>query len=368
MKILRHDLPDHASERDDRALPIDRVGIRGLRYPIAVLDRAHRVQHTVATLNAYVGLPEDFKGTHMSRFVEVLHAYRGDVTLRSLPALLREVQRRLAAHQAYVEVAFPYFLTRRAPVSGAESLMEYPCRFDAAARGDAFEFTLHVQVPVKSLCPCSKAVSDRGAHNQRSLIDVSVRSTGFVWIEDVIEAVEGCASSPLYALLKREDEKYVTEHAYDHPKFVEDLVRDVVLALRALEGVGWLRVAADNQESIHNHSAYAEIEWPAAGAGPRAMEVPAEPPATFGAWLRGLRQDRQLTQQALAERLGVTPSYISRLESDGKAPSAEVLDQLAAALGLDPMVVQLRAGRLPPALMERLARAPERFLALLDGL
>lgn len=261
MPTPRETLPDHASDHDDRALDIDRVGIKDIRYPITVWDRTNKVQHTTGKISLTVSLPREFKGTHMSRFVEILHDRRGDMSSDKLPSLLAEIQERLSADDAHVEVAFPYFVEKFAPVSRVPSLMDYPCTFRATRHGETFDFVLGVQVPVKSLCPCSKAVSDRGAHNQRSLVDVELRSDAHVWIEQVVEAVESCASAPLFALLKREDEKYITEHAYDHPKFVEDLVRDVVIAVRALPGVSWLRVRAENLESIHNHSAYAEITW-----------------------------------------------------------------------------------------------------------
>lgn len=255
-------LPDHAAEADHRQLAIDRVGIKDLRYPIQVLDRTGGLQSTVASVNLYVGLPAHFKGTHMSRFVEILNQVRGEITFRNMPQILEQVQERLEAHDAFLELSFPYFVEKKAPVSGVASLMEYEGRFVGRRTGDRTELTLGVTVPVKTLCPCSKAVSDYGAHNQRSLVSVDVRSDDFVWMEQVIEAVEQSASSPLYALLKRSDEKYVTEHAYDHPKFVEDLVRDVVIAVRDLsEGVHWVSVSAENQESIHNHAAYGEITW-----------------------------------------------------------------------------------------------------------
>ena len=255
-------LPDHASEADDRRLPIDRVGIKDRRYPIQVLDRSGGMQHTVASVSLYVGLPAHFKGTHMSRFVEVLNQVRGEVTFRNMPDILGEVQQRLDADDAFLELRFPYFMEKKAPVSGVASLMEYTGWFYGRRTGERDELTLGVAVPVKTLCPCSKAVSDYGAHNQRSIVKVELRSAGFVWMEDVIEAVEGCASAPLFALLKRSDEKWVTEHAYDNPKFVEDLVRDVVIAVRELPGeVSWVRVRAENQESIHNHAAYGEITW-----------------------------------------------------------------------------------------------------------
>ncbi len=261
MATLRDQLPDHASEADDRQLGIDRVGIRGLEYPIVVWDRANEVQHTVARVAMYVTLPPHFKGTHMSRFVEVLEARRGEVTLGTIEPFLQHLQERLESDEVHLELEFPYFVEKRAPVSGVPSLMSYDCAFVASRSGDDMDFVLRVTVPVKSLCPCSKAISDYGAHNQRSLVTVEVRADDMVWIEQVVEVVETCASAPLYALLKREDEKHVTEQAYDNPRFVEDLVRDVVIGMRALDGVSWLRVSADNQESIHNHAAFAEITW-----------------------------------------------------------------------------------------------------------
>ena len=270
----REALPDHASELDPRGLPIDRVGIEELSYPIQVLDRSQKWQHTVAEIALSVRLPQQFKGTHMSRFVEVLNSVHGEMTFRNLPEILGTIQRRLDAEVAHISMRFPYFMMRIAPVSGARSLMEYRCSFEGTKDGPEADFILGVEVPVTSLCPCSKAISERGAHNQRSTVRVELKTTEFVWIEDIIEAVEAVASAPLYALLKREDEKFVTEQAFDNPKFVEDLVRDTVLALRDLPGVRWLHVAAENQESIHNHAAFAEIEWSEAEAV--SMRMPPE--------------------------------------------------------------------------------------------
>ena len=355
-------LPDHAAEYDVRGLPIDRVGIKDLRYPVQILDRSHGMQSTVANMGLYVALPHHFKGTHMSRFVEILNEVRGELTFRTMPGILEAIQRRLEADDAWLEMDFPYFMSKRAPVSGAESLMEYHGRFVGHRVGSQADYTLGVTVPVKSLCPCSKAVSDYGAHNQRSLVSVDVRADDFVWLEDLIEAVEGCASAPLYALLKREDEKFVTEQAYDNPKFVEDLVRDCVIALRALPGVRWLHVSAANQESIHNHAAYAEIEWTRGEqTGLGAAVAPASEGPSFSDWLRGQRQARTLSQKGLAEALGVSGSYLSRVESGGKALSPEGLDRLAALWGLDPANVRLRAGLVPADLLARIARDPEGF-------
>ena len=359
------DLPDHAAEFDQRGLPIDRVGITDLRYPVQVLDRSQGMQATVANLGLYVGLPHQFKGTHMSRFVEILNEVRGELTFRTMPSVLDAIRRRLDSTDAWVEMEFPYFMMKQAPVSKAESLMEYQARFVGHHGPEAndSDYTLGVTVPVKSLCPCSKAVSDYGAHNQRSLVSVDVRADDFVWLEDIIEAVEACASAPLYALLKREDEKFVTEQAYNNPKFVEDLVRDVVLAVRDLPGVRWLKVRASNQESIHNHNATAEIEWSRDEDGD-TPDQPVGTPATmpdFGGWLRTQRTARQLAQKALAESLGVSPSHLSRMESGEKAPSVDALDRLAVLWGLDPITLHLRAGRVPESLLAAIARDPEGF-------
>ena len=358
----RHSLPDHANEPDDRALDIDQVGIIGLSYPISVWDRARKLQHTVAKIGLTVGLPQRFKGTHMSRFVEILNEHRGELSLGTVPLILAEVQRRLNADDAFIDVAFPYFMERHAPVSGATSLMEYLCAFHAALRGPALEFTLKVTVPVKTLCPCSKAVSKYGAHNQRGLITVEARFDGMLWIEDIVEAVESCASSPLYALLKREDEKYVTEKAYENPRFVEDLVRNVVIALRDREGVRWLRVSAENIESIHNHSAFAQITWPSASPPPpspiaRRMELP------LGEWIRLQRAERGVTQRELAEAIGLSASALCRVERGERTLPAEAAPRLARAWGLDEARVLLRAGVVPPALLRRVAEDPEGFFA-----
>jgi len=360
------DLPDHASERDDRSIPIDEVGIKRLRYPVSVKDKSGDLQATVAEVEMTVGLPGDVKGTHMSRFIEVLNAHRGEMTISNLPEILNEMQRRLEADDVAMRLEFPYFIDKEAPVSRVRSLMEYKCGFRARKRGSQVEFTLLVGVPVKSLCPCSKAISDYGAHNQRSEILVELQSSTFVWIEDVVAAVEGCASSPVYALLKREDEKWVTEKAYENPRFVEDLVREVLLATRALPEVHSVRVSAENFESIHNHSAYATLHW---------EETPVEPeqlglglPATstedlpFGQWVRQSRESRGLSQGELSERTGCSTSFLSKVEGGTKTPSAESLVALAAALGQDPVKTQVRAGVIPPEILARIQASPEAFL------
>lgn len=259
---------DIQSQADHRNIPIDKVGVCDLRYPIVVLDQKNQSQSTVARLSMSVNLPHEFKGTHMSRFIEVLNSHRGEMTMRTLPGILAALKGRLSAESAHIEVEFPYFLERTAPVSGAVGVMDYQCRFVGDANGAKSDFILSVSVPVTSLCPCSKAISDYGAHNQRGEITIKVRSLGadsgspaLIWIEELIAVAEASASSPVYALLKREDERHVTMQAYDHPVFVEDIVRNVAANLQGDERLAWFHVHAINHESIHNHGAFAEIEW-----------------------------------------------------------------------------------------------------------
>jgi GTP cyclohydrolase I len=253
-------LHDKQSERDHRELRIDKVGVRGLRMPIQIRDKAHAVQNTIATISLYVDLPKEFKGTHMSRFIEVLHAHGTMVHVDNIPDILHAMQQRLHAATAHLEMEFPFFLAKKAPVTGKESVMDYTARFDAAACGRDILFLLTVKANVTTLCPCSKAISRYGAHNQRGTVTVQLRFHRPIWIEDVIGMIEASASSELYALLKRQDEKAVTERAYENPVFVEDLVRNVALRLNAHPDVAWYRVEAENHESIHNHNAYACIE------------------------------------------------------------------------------------------------------------
>jgi GTP cyclohydrolase IB len=251
---------DKQNERDHRELRIDKVGVRGLRFPVQVRDKARSVQNTIATIGMFVDLPKEFKGTHMSRFIEVLNAHGSVVHVENITEILHAMQKRLNSETAHLEMEFPFFLTKKAPVSGMSGVMDYTARFDATACGPDIDFLLTVKAAVTTLCPCSKAISAYGAHNQRGLCTVQIRSRKAVWIEDLIEMVESSASSELYSLLKRQDEKVVTEHAYENPVFVEDLVRNVALKLNAHRDVTWYRVEAENFESIHNHNAYACIE------------------------------------------------------------------------------------------------------------
>ncbi len=256
------ELKDTQNERDTRQISIDRVGVRGVRFPIIVSDKEQRTQSTVATVALMVDLPEEYKGTHMSRFVEALHEHKRYLDVRSAVRLPNRLLSKLHAQRARVEIEFPFFRLKKAPVSGMEGMMDYDVRFEIDAEaGKSGQFTLTVKVPVTTLCPCSKAMSTHGAHNQRGIVTYSVRFSGqAIWIEDLIDMIEGCASCQLYSILKRPDEKYVTDHAYENPVFVEDLVRNVAVATERYNAFSWYRVEAENFESIHNHSAYAMVE------------------------------------------------------------------------------------------------------------
>jgi len=247
-----HNIPDVQASPDSRKLAIDQVGIKAIRHPVRIMERSGGVQHTIALFNMYVGLPHHFKGTHMSRFVEILEAREREITVETFQVMLREMVEKLEAEEGKIEMAFPYFIEK--------SLMDYEVTFVGEILDGRETFTLKVQVPVTSLCPCSKKISERGAHNQRSHVTVTARTNDFVWIEEIVDLIEKQASSELYGLLKRPDEKYVTERAYDNPKFVEDLVRDVAAVLNLEERIEAYVVESENFESIHNHSAYALIE------------------------------------------------------------------------------------------------------------
>ncbi|MGB7541003.1 MAG: GTP cyclohydrolase FolE2 [Burkholderiales bacterium] len=253
-------IPDVQGYEDKRKIAIDKVGIKAIRHPIHVAERGGGTQHTVATFNMYVGLPHQFKGTHMSRFVEILNAHEREITVDTFKVMLDEMVERLEARSGHIEMNFPYFINKSAPVSKVKSLMDYDVTFTGEVERGKKCFNMKVVVPVTSLCPCSKRISDYGAHNQRSHVTIAARTRGFVWIEELIEYAEKHASSELYGLLKRPDEKFVTERAYDNPKFVEDLVRDVAAELNRDKRIEWYVVESENFESIHNHSAYALIE------------------------------------------------------------------------------------------------------------
>ncbi len=254
-------IPDTQNQIDSRQIVIDKVGVKGLRYPIVVEDRANTTQHTVADLDIYVELPHHIRGTHMSRFVEILHHYHQEALIGSLESFLGELKQSLKAKAAYVDISFPYFITKKAPVSGIASILSYDCVFSASLK-DKFDLLIGVIVPVTSLCPCSKEISEAGAHNQRSKITIKARYSKFVWLEELIEIAESSASCEIYSLLKRVDEKYVTEKAYNKPRFVEDIVREVTLKLDQDERITGFFVESENAESIHLHNAYAMISRP----------------------------------------------------------------------------------------------------------
>ena len=251
-------MKDVQGSEDFRNVPIQKVGIRQIRYPITVRDKSRQKQETVASVTLSVNLPHAHRGTHMSRFVEVLDRFKDEVSYQSLDLILMEIKKALKAEESHIELAFPFFLRKKAPVSGMESLMSYDCVI-AATYAHHLEIATRVDVPVHTLCPCSKEISSVSAHNQRGMVAITVGMTKFIWIEDIIQIAEDSASSPLYALLKREDEKFITEAAYENPRFVEDVVREVALRLETLPGLRFHSIEVENFESIHNHSAYAVI-------------------------------------------------------------------------------------------------------------
>jgi GTP cyclohydrolase I len=252
-------IEDVQGRTDTREIPINRVGVKDVYHPVRVKDRSNGEQHTIANFNMYVNLPHHFKGTHMSRFIEILHHER-EISVDSFRDMLEEMTQRLDADAGHIEMSFPYFVMKKAPVTGVESLMDYRASLIGERRDGRNELWLKVVVPVTSLCPCSKKISDYGAHNQRSHISISAKIKDHIWIEELVEMAEQEASSELFGILKRPDEKYVTERAYDNPKFVEDMVRDIAVRLNKEPRVLAYVVESENFESIHNHSAYALIE------------------------------------------------------------------------------------------------------------
>lgn len=244
---------------DMRQIAIDKVGIKAIRHPVKVKDKTGGAQHTVAIFNMYVHLPQHFKGTHMSRFVEILNTNEREISVESFQIILKEMASRLEAQSGHIEMTFPYFINKSAPVSGVKSLLDYEVTFIGEIKNGKHDIKVKVLIPVTSLCPCSKKISAYGAHNQRSHVTVTIGLKEFMWIEDMIAMVEEQASSELYGLLKRPDEKYVTERAYDNPKFVEDMVRDIATTFNNEPRIKNYIVECENFESIHNHSAYACI-------------------------------------------------------------------------------------------------------------
>ena len=261
-------MADVHNQSDSRRVPIDRVGVRDVCLPVEVLDPNRGKQYTVAKISMAVNLPHDVKGTHMSRFIETINAYDGQISMHTLPVILSELKERLQADNAHIEVKFPYFMEKAAPETGAEALMDYECTLIGQLNGEEEDFVLRVRVPVASLCPCSKEISDYGAHNQRGYVTIDVRGTrsdegipSMIWVEDLVDIAESSGSAPVYPLLKRPDERYVTMQAYDNPVFVEDIVRGVAKRLEKDKRVAWFRVQVINHESIHTHNVFACVEW-----------------------------------------------------------------------------------------------------------
>lgn len=258
-KRKRSRIADPQSKRDKRGIPIDMVGVRGLRYPIKVMDKEKGFQETVGTFNIFVNLPHRFKGTHMSRFVEVLNKYHGSINVQKIPEILDAIKTSLEAKEAHIEVSFPYFIKKVAPVSREESFMEYKCKIHGISKSKP-QMGLTVSVPVTTLCPCSKEISKFGAHNQRGMVTLKVKFRKMVWIEDLVKIVENSASCEIYPLLKRKDEKYVTEKAYKRPRFVEDVVREIASRMERMEEITYYCIDSENLESIHSHNVYAKVE------------------------------------------------------------------------------------------------------------
>ena len=255
---------DIQNSEDNREVPLKKVGVRNVEYPVSVLDKKHKIQNTTATVDLFVNLPHHFKGTHMSRFIEVFHKYREDISINHFMEMLEEIRTKLEAEKSFGKISFPYYIEKEAPVTRSKGIIRYMCTYEAEVSEEGKKFYLEVKVPVTTLCPCSKAISEYGAHNQRGTVTVKILYKDFFWLEDLIEVIENSASSPLYSVLKRQDEKFVTEHAYDNPRFVEDVVREVYIALKDFEGGGrftWFSVEAENEESIHAHNAYAYTEY-----------------------------------------------------------------------------------------------------------
>ncbi len=257
-------MPDVQALRDTRLVAIDRVGVKDVVYPMRLATAEGGEQSTIATINMYVALPHHQKGTHMSRFLEVLNEHAGDqscapLTPSKIPVLTRAIKERLEAEEAHFSANFTYFISKPAPVTGVRGLMNYEVTFECMANGTD-DLVMTVAAPATSLCPCSKEISQYGAHNQRCRIEAKIRTHGpMLWIEQLVTLLEAAASVPVFAVLKRPDEKWVTEKAYENPKFVEDIVRDLSIAMQADERIAWYSINSENYESIHSHNAYAQI-------------------------------------------------------------------------------------------------------------
>lgn len=257
-------LQDVQAAPDSRGVPLDEVGVGGLRYPVLVADGQGNKRESVATVDMSVSLGPEVRGAHLSRFIEVLHEAREQLSLSGIVTIAEDLRQRMMSPIARVSLDFPYFLERPAPVTGMRGFVDYACSLAAISTSEGNQIAMAVTVPVTSVCPCSKAISDRGAHNQRGRITIEVELTDpqeGLWFDELIDIAEKSASSPVYALLKRPDERHVTMAGYDNPVFVEDMVRNVASSLKVLEGVAAYRLRAVNDESIHNHAAYAAVSW-----------------------------------------------------------------------------------------------------------
>ena len=250
---------DIQSQKDIRNINIDKVGVKNIKYPIIVEDKTNQLQNTIANIDIFVFLPHEHRGTHMSRFLEVLNSYHKETLINNLEPFLKEIKTQLNSEKAYVKIQFPYFIEKTAPVSKMKSLLDYECIFEANLTDNEYEFILGVSVPITTLCPCSKEISQYGAHNQRSFVKIKVKYNSFIWIEELVDIAEKSSSCQIYPLLKRPDEKYVTETAYNKPMFVEDVVREVTQLLEKDKRIDWFCIEAENIESIHNHNAYAYV-------------------------------------------------------------------------------------------------------------
>lgn len=250
---------------DTREIPLKKVGIKDLEYPVKVLDKKSGTQSTTAKIDLFVNLPHNYKGTHMSRFIEIFHKHHQNLGMNKFLEMLEEMRTNLEAEKAFGEMTFPFFIEKNAPVTSSPGIMKYECKYEGEVNCNGKkDFFVSIKIPVTTVCPCSKAISERGAHNQRGIVNVRLQNTGMFWIEDVIKAVEDSASCGLYSALKRPDEKFVTERAYDNPRFVEDVVREVYIALKNFKSdkpFSYFSVECTNFESIHNHNAYAFAEF-----------------------------------------------------------------------------------------------------------
>lgn len=258
---------DIQNQQDTREIPLKKVGVRNVKYPVCVLDKTKKNQNTTASVDLFVNLPHNFKGTHMSRFIEVFHKYHKNISMNHFLEMLEEIREKLDAEQSFGTITFPYYIEKTAPISKSKGIMEYICSYEGivkknetSPKNNEQNFFVTIEIPIATLCPCSKAISEFGAHNQRGKVKVKLLYKSFFWIEDVIQMIENCSSTALYSVLKRQDEKFVTEHAYENPRFVEDIVREVYIGLKKMNFQKFT-VEAETEESIHNHNAYACAEF-----------------------------------------------------------------------------------------------------------